>query len=134
MTKTKKLSKREATLLYLQEEALELRKNVPNLADAQLEEDTLVLTVTGEVTEAPKLSYKGVDLTVVVRAATEESKPVAEISEAAKRAQAIRNRHGVVPFDSLHIPRATTAIGPDGNGERRDSSAYGDWKKRHGKK
>lgn len=133
MTKPKKLTKKEATLLYLQEEALSLRTAVPNLYEAKAEGDKLVIIVTGEATEAPKLSYKGVELDVLVQTTTEEPKPVAEISEAAKRAEQIRNRHGVVPFDSLHIPKATPAIGPDGNGQRRDPSSYDAWKKRFGR-
>lgn len=129
----KKKTQKETILLYLQEEALDLRNRVPNLIDAQLEGDSLVLTVT-EAVETPKISYKGLELKVEVRVGQEEPKPVAEVSEAAKRANDIRNRYGVVPLDALHIPRATPAIGPDGNGERKDLAAYNSWKKRFGKK
>lgn len=129
----KKLTKKQATLEYLQNEAINLRKSIPTLVDAQYAKSKLVLTVRGDAIKAPELNYKGVKLDVVVETTDQEPDLTAEISEAAKLANEIRERHGVVPVESLHVPSAKPAVGPDGTGERRNQEAYDAWKKRFGK-
>lgn len=129
----KKLTKKEAALEYLQEKAVDIRRQFPTLVDAQYSKGKVVLTVRGEPIEAPEIVYKGVKLDVAIRVTDDEPEPVTELSEAAQKAKEIRERKGVVPLEGLHIPSAENAIGPDGNSQRRDQQAYENWKKRFGK-
>lgn len=129
----KKLTKREAVLDYLQTEAVNLRVKFPTLVDARCEKSKLVLVVHGEAIEAPQLTHQGVKLDVVIETTDEEPELTAELSEAAERAKEIRERPGVVPLEGLYIHDAEQAVGPDGNGQRRDQQAYESWKKRFNK-
>lgn len=130
----KKLTKKEAILEYLQENAVSLRTSIASLVDAKYEKGKLVLVVRGETIEPPELTHKGVELPVAVVTTDEEPAPTAELSEAAERAEEIRKRAGVVPVEDLYIHSATPAVGPDGTGERRNQEAYEAWQKRFGKK
>jgi hypothetical protein len=130
---TKKLTKKEAVLKFLQDEALTLRAKVPNLIEALCEEDQLVLVTTKELAEVPQFTYENVKLNVSVRVGSEPEKTTAALSGAANKANEIRKRHGVVPLESLIIPSAKNAIGPDGTGERRNQSSIDAWKKRFNK-
>lgn len=135
-------------LEFLQENGWKLRKNVPGLSNARLEEDPvrLILTVSHDVGE-PTLSYKGTDIPVELEI-VEGAKPIIMVEsedgsgpQAETEMKQAKENDDIVHREFSDQARSVfnigDAIGP--HVTERDTKAKGDlksqayeaWKKRH---
>lgn len=127
---------KKAALEFLQSSAaIELRKNIPNLADVQFENGKIVLTVRGELQDVPTIEYEGTTFDVSVKEATGTAPMVSEATEKSRKAQEILSKYPKIQQAEVYTHETEIAVSPEGSGDgtRRDQAAYEAWQKRHNK-